>query len=71
MHYYVFSDILVIPHALGWDVTFEKGEGPLLKKFESEEDLKKLTNNFSIFSILSVKKILFLKIISNSSFLSY
>ena len=43
----LFADILVIPHALGWDVTFEKGEGPLLKKFESEEDLKKLTNNFA------------------------
>lgn len=43
----LFSDILVIPHALGWNVTFEKGEGPLLKKFESEKDLKILTNNFS------------------------
>jgi len=42
----LFSDILVIPHALGWDVTFEKGEGPILKKFESENDLQILGDKF-------------------------
>jgi uroporphyrinogen decarboxylase len=42
----LFSDILVIPHSLGWDVTFEKGEGPILKKFESENDLHRLNDKF-------------------------
>lgn len=43
----IFSDILVLPHALGWDVSFKKGEGPVLTKFESEKDLLKLSDNFS------------------------
>jgi uroporphyrinogen decarboxylase len=43
----IFSDILVLPHALGWDVAFKKGEGPILEKFKSEQDLLKLTDNFS------------------------
>lgn len=42
----IFSDILVLPHALGWDIKFEKGEGPILRKFESENDLKYLNSNF-------------------------
>lgn len=47
----IFSDILVLPHALGWDVSFKKGEGPILKKFESEKELllldKKLSNKIN------------------------
>ena len=43
----IFSDILVLPHALGWDVSFQKGEGPILKKFESEKDLFLLNDEFS------------------------
>jgi uroporphyrinogen decarboxylase len=43
----IFSDILVLPHALGWDVSFKQGEGPILRKFESENDLLLLSNNFS------------------------
>jgi uroporphyrinogen decarboxylase len=43
----IFSDILVLPHALGWDVAFEKGEGPILKKFESEKDLLQINDQFS------------------------
>lgn len=35
----IFSDILVIPHLLNWDVKFEKGHGPILKRFSSKEDL--------------------------------
>mgnify|MGYP001142683955 CR=1 FL=1 len=42
----IFSDILVLPHALGWDVAFKKGEGPILKKFESESDLNLLKDSF-------------------------
>lgn len=43
----IFSDILVLPHALGWDVAFYQGEGPILKKFESEKDLLLINENFS------------------------
>ena len=42
----IFSDILILPHALGWKVTFEKGEGPVLQKFESDKDLAYLNNKF-------------------------
>ena len=41
----IFSDILVVPHALGHKVEFRKNIGPVLDKFSSEEDLKKLSNN--------------------------
>ncbi|RTK92331.1 MAG: uroporphyrinogen decarboxylase [Rickettsiales bacterium] len=43
----LFSDILVLPHALNWDVTFSKGEGPLLRKFENDEDLNLISDEFS------------------------
>ncbi len=42
----IFSDILVLPHAIGWDVKFKKGEGPILRKFETEKDLNLLNNKF-------------------------
>jgi len=38
----IFSDILVIPDALGLDVNFVKGEGPKLSKIDNNFDLKKL-----------------------------
>lgn len=40
----IFSDILVIPDALGVDVSFQVGEGPVLKKI-TPEYLDKLTYN--------------------------
>ena len=43
----IFSDILVLPHALGWNVSFKQGEGPVLKKFESASDLSLLNNKLS------------------------
>lgn len=42
----IFSDILVLPHNLGWQVDFQKGEGPILQKFETEKDLSKLNDSF-------------------------
>ncbi|WP_020590426.1 uroporphyrinogen decarboxylase [Kiloniella laminariae] len=39
----VFSDILVIPHALGQKVWFEEGVGPKLQPLQSIADLEKLT----------------------------
>lgn len=41
----VFSDILVLPDALGWDVKFEENIGPILRKFEKKEDFQYLKNN--------------------------
>jgi uroporphyrinogen decarboxylase len=38
----IFSDILVIPHALGRDVRFAEGEGPLLTPLEGAADVAKL-----------------------------
>lgn len=38
----IFSDILVIPEALGQKVSFEAGEGPRLQPTESPADLDKL-----------------------------
>ncbi len=31
----LFSDILVVPHALGREVRFEAGEGPLLEPLDN------------------------------------
>jgi len=42
----IFSDILVLPHALGWRVAFKKGEGPILQKFEIDKDLLYINNDF-------------------------
>lgn len=41
----IFSDILVVPHALGVDVRFEEKKGPLLAPVQSNEELKKLQFN--------------------------
>src|SRR5690606_9873808 len=38
----LFSDILVVPDALGQAVTFAEGEGPLLDRIADEGDLRKL-----------------------------
>ncbi|MEM6810902.1 MAG: uroporphyrinogen decarboxylase [Pseudomonadota bacterium] len=40
----LFSDILVIPHALGQEVRFESGEGPKLDPIRSHDDFSKLKN---------------------------
>ncbi len=38
----VFSDILVVPHALGQTVRFVEGEGPVLDPLVSERDVERL-----------------------------
>ena len=38
----LFSDILVVPHALGQKVQFVEGEGPHLEPVREEEDLRRL-----------------------------
>ncbi len=39
----IFSDILVIPHALGREVRFAEGEGPLLTPLDGASDIAKLS----------------------------
>ncbi|WP_341763630.1 uroporphyrinogen decarboxylase [Candidatus Tisiphia endosymbiont of Beris chalybata] len=36
----IFSDILILPDALGWRVEFAKEEGPILQQFQNEDDFK-------------------------------
>jgi uroporphyrinogen decarboxylase len=38
----LFSDILVVPHALGMDLRFEEGRGPLLDALKGDDDLARL-----------------------------
>jgi uroporphyrinogen decarboxylase len=38
----LFSDILVVPHALGRTVSFREGEGPVLTPIRSTEEISKL-----------------------------
>ena len=42
----IFSDILIVPHALGQKVEFIKNKGPILEKFESEKFLDNNINTF-------------------------
>ena len=44
----MFSDILVIPHALGQDVRFVENEGPKLDPVTSESDLARLSDEMPI-----------------------
>ncbi len=39
----LFSDILVVPHALGQDVSFREGEGPVLTPIRSAEEFGRLS----------------------------
>ena len=41
----IFSDILVIPHALGMHLEYREGEGPVLTPVRSTEDVAKLRND--------------------------
>ena len=61
----LFSDILVIPHALGQEVKFLKNHGPLLNRISSKKDLNytsinksldKISNIFETIKILHEKK---------------
>ncbi|HEX8167903.1 MAG TPA: uroporphyrinogen decarboxylase [Beijerinckiaceae bacterium] len=44
----LFSDILVIPHALGQEVSFQEGEGPRLDPVASLEDLHRLAESLPL-----------------------
>ena len=49
----IFSDILVVPHALGQRVAFE-GQGPVLEPIRHTDQLKKLTLSGFVESVASV-----------------
>jgi uroporphyrinogen decarboxylase len=36
----IFSDILVLPHTLGWNIEFKEKEGPILQQFTSKNDFR-------------------------------
>lgn len=38
----VFADILLVPHALGQEVRYDEGVGPVLRRIENERDLEGL-----------------------------
>ena len=51
----LFSDILVVPHALGQTVTFEAGEGPhLTPPIESAAGLSQLANTIELNALAAV-----------------
>jgi len=39
----IFSDILVVPHALGQRVSFEEGQGPVLAPVRSRDEIRQLS----------------------------
>lgn len=45
----LFSDILIVPYAMGQDLWFETGEGPRLAPILSDTDLSTLKSDFSRF----------------------
>lgn len=45
----LFSDILIVPYAMGQDLWFEAGEGPRLAPILAETDLSALTADYSRF----------------------
>jgi uroporphyrinogen decarboxylase len=50
----LFSDILVVPHALGQHVTFEAGEGPRLDALEEPSAIKRLRSEIDHTQLSSV-----------------
>lgn len=48
----LFSDILIVPYAMGQDLWFEAGEGPRLAPLMAETDLAALTPDFSRFDAI-------------------
>lgn len=54
----LFSDILVVPDALGQRVTFEQGEGPKLVPILTEEDFAKLNDEIDLRKLAPVFEII-------------
>ena len=69
----IFSDILMVPHALGQSVKFTKGLGPKLSDFNLEEFLKNEENDFSdklspIYKAIDITR---KKLVKNKSLISF
>src|SRR4051812_8860390 len=47
----VFADILVLPHAMGVDVRFVEGEGPVLEKVDGPERVDQLLDSSSAWQV--------------------
>lgn len=59
----LFSDILIIPHCLGQEVTFKKNFGPILKNIEINKDFLNKKINFNDLTpvrnaIINIKKLI-------------
>jgi uroporphyrinogen decarboxylase len=54
----MFSDILVVPHALGCDVSFQEGEGPRLSQTTSMEALDRLAPTIPLERLAPVFEVL-------------
>ena len=54
----LFSDILMLPYALGQNLTFLEGEGPVLERIESPAEVAKLDPRRIVWTsvIVSVKR---------------
>jgi uroporphyrinogen decarboxylase len=50
----LFSDILLVPHALGQRLWFSEGEGPRLEPIENRSDLRRLASQIDIERIAAV-----------------
>ena len=69
----IFSDILMVPYALGQDVRFEKDFGPILSDFNINKFLKSDKNDFSnklspIYKAIDITR---KKLIKNKSLISF
>ncbi len=45
----IFSDILIVPYALGQDLAFIEGQGPVLDRIEAPSDIQRLVANYDRF----------------------
>jgi uroporphyrinogen decarboxylase len=50
----LFSDILVVPHAMGLDLRFEEGEGPILSTVSGLDDVRRLRDVSQAFQVKRV-----------------
>ena len=69
----IFSDILMVPYALGQNVEFTKGQGPILDDFNLEKFLDNSKNSFTenLQSIYKKIKITKKKLNQNKSLISF
>jgi uroporphyrinogen decarboxylase len=54
----VFSDILVVPHAMGLSLDFQEGEGPILSTVQNGDDVSRLSKVADSWQAASVCKTL-------------